>query len=177
VLAGDRRKRRAGDGGASQNAPPYKGARGWPALVAAACLAILLTASGAGASVTLTLSTSTLHFPNADPDTSPVINATENPLGVTVRVTGNPHGQCQLTALAAGDLRSGTNVIAISAVKWTAQGTGFVSGTLSSSSPQLMGQWYGNTYEQGSQSFRLDNSWSYATGNYGQTVLYTLVTL
>ncbi len=176
--AGDRRNRRAGNGRASWDALPYKGTRGSLALVAAACLAVILTAGAANAaSATLTLSTSTLHFPSADPDTSPTINATENPLGVLVRVTGNPNGQVQLTALAAGDLRSGVNVIAISAVTWTAAGNGFVSGTLSSSSPQLMGQWAGNVYQQGSQSFQLTNSWSYATGNYSQTVLYTLVTL
>ena len=145
-------------------------------LAAICCLAIGLAPGAAHAgSATLTLSSSILTFPNADPDVFPVINATQNPLGVLVRVTGNPHGQVQLTALAAGDLRSGANAIAISAVRWTAQGNGYVSGALSSSSPQLMGQWVGNVYQQGTQQFQLTNSWSYATGNYSQIVVYTLV--
>jgi len=146
------------------------------ALAAVCCLAIGVAAGVAHAgSATLTLSTSVLHFPNADPDIFPVIDATENPMGVLVRVTGNPNGQVQLTALAAGDLRSGADVIAISAVRWTAQGNGFLSGTLSRSTPQLMGYWVGNVYQQGTQQFQLTNSWSYATGNYSQTVVYTLV--
>jgi hypothetical protein len=165
---------------AAGESPPYGrrvGRRWGLALALATCLAILLTPSAASAAVTLTLSTSTLHFPNADPDTSPTINATENPLGVTVRVTQSQGRQIQLTALAAGDLRSGANVIAISAVRWTAQGSGFVSGTLSRTTPQLMGQWAGNGTRTGTQQFQLTNSWSYATGNYSQTVLYTLVSL
>ena len=166
MLAGDRANRRAW----VQAVRLYT--------VAATCLAIVLTAGAASAgSATLTLGASTIHFPNADPDTSPAINATENPMSVLVRVTGNPGGSVQLTMLAAGDLLSGANVIAISAVRWTAQGNGFVSGTLSRSTPQLMGQWAGNVYEQGTQQFQLTNSWSYTTGAYTQTVLYTLVTL
>ena len=150
--------------------------RGLLPLIVSTCVVILLTARAVSAgSATLTLSSSTLTFPNADPDTTPFISATQNPLGVLVRVTGNPKGQVQLTALAAGDLLSGSGSIAITAVQWTAQGDGFVSGALSKDTPQLVAQWVGNVYQQGTQQFQLTNSWSYATGNYSQTVVYTLV--
>jgi len=126
-------------------------------------------------SARLTLGAGTLTFPNADPDLFPTVSATENPIAVSVRVTGRPASQSQLTALSAGDLTAGGSLIPISAVGWTAQGRGFLSGILSKDSPQLMGQWVGSVNEQGSQQFSLANSWSYATGNYSQTVVYTLV--
>ena len=125
------------------------------------------------ASATLSFSSTTITFPSADPDVVPAVAATENPLQVQVIVSGTILSQ--LTAQAGGDLRSGANSIAISNVTWTAQGSGFVSGQLSSSSSQRVGQWFFNKNVTGQLRFWLANSWSYATGNYSQTVVYTLI--
>jgi hypothetical protein len=127
------------------------------------------------ASATLTLSSTTITFPSADPDSVPQIAANENPLQVTISVNGSPGLTAQLSVQAGGDLISGANRIPISNITWTAQGSGFVSGTLSSTSPQPVGQWIGKTNVTGSLQFWLANSWSYATGNYSQTAVYTLI--
>ena len=128
------------------------------------------------ATATLTLSSTTITFPSAGPDSVPQIAANQNPLQVTVRVSGSGSSglTVQLSVLAGGNLRSGANSIAISNVTWTAQGTGFVSGTMSSTTSQRVGQWSGRTNVTGSLQLWLANSWSYASGNYSQTAVYTL---
>ena len=37
-----------------------------------------------------------------------------------------------------------------------------------------LGSWTGSGNQSGTQTYTLDNSWSYNTGNYGTTVTYTL---
>lgn len=124
----------------------------------------------------LTFDTAAVSFPSADPDSVPQINAVENPVTIEVTVrAGNPT-ITDLTTLSSGDLQSGVDVIPIDRVSWTAQGSGFTSGVLSKDDPQPVGQWFGKRVDAvGSLSFRLQNSWSYATGSYSQTVVYTLV--
>ena len=162
-----------------RRAPSSAGVRslrgGRLALVGALLLATSFAPGTARAdSARLSLSTATLSFPTADPDVVPVIDAAENPVAVGVDVRGATSSQ--LTALAAGDLVSGPDQIPIAAVHWTGQGDGFApAGTLSKNDPQLVGQWVGRVDTAGSLWFQLDNSWSYPTGDYGQTVVYTLV--
>ena len=127
------------------------------------------------ASATLSLSSTTITFPSADPDSVPQIAANENPVQVGVSVNGSPGLTAQLSVQAGGDLISGANRIPISTITWTVQGRGFVSGVLSSTSPQLVGQWIGKTNLTGYLSFWLANSWSYASGNYSQNLVYTLI--
>jgi hypothetical protein len=137
-------------------------------------------ASGAALadSARLTLDTTTLSFPSADPDTAPSILATENPVAADVFVNGSGSTISQLTALAAGDLTSGSDQIAVSQVEWQGQGQGFVPGpvALSKDTPQLVGQWTGKVNERGNLQFELVNSWDYATGVYTQSVAFTLIT-
>jgi len=124
----------------------------------------------------LTLDVLTLSFPSADPDLTPEIPALENPISVSVRVRGASTTITDLTANAAGNLISGSDIIPIDRVRWTAAGQGFVSGNLEAYDPQLVGQWFGKrTDATGTLSFRLQNSWQYATGFYSQVVVYTLV--
>ena len=123
----------------------------------------------------LTFSAVTLTFPNADPDTVPLVPASQNPVTVTANARFGA-GQAILTVLASDDLRSGMNTISISALKWTAGGPGFVGGTMSRAAAQTVATWNSSGRYQGTLTFTLDNSWSYAVGNYGTTLTYTLST-
>lgn len=123
----------------------------------------------------LTLSLTTLTFPNADPDTVTTIQANEGPMTITASARF-ASGQGILTVLASDDLRSGMNTILVSALKWTASGSGFVGGTMSNSAAQTVAAWNTSGSYTGIVTFTLDNSWSYAIGNYGTTLTYTLST-
>jgi hypothetical protein len=125
--------------------------------------------------VSLTLGMSAINFPAADPDLIPSIPANENP--ITVRINAKAGGGLTLTCRAGNDLVSGSNIIPAASVSWTATGTQFVSGTMSKTSDQLAGQWTGSGSWNGTFSYRLANSWSYATGAYSFAVIYTLTTL
>jgi hypothetical protein len=124
-------------------------------------------------SAQLTLNPLAISFPNADPDAVPSISA-NIPVQVTANVSTKKNNTATLTALAQGDLVSGSNTIAISNVTWTASGSGFSGGTLSKSTAQSVGQWQGSGTRTGTLNFFLKNSWSYATGNYTQRVTFTL---
>ncbi len=131
-------------------------------------------------SATLTINTASISFPNADPGVVPNIPANENPVSVTANVQIDDGSTATLTALAGGDLVSGSDKIAINNVSWTVTGSagntgGLVAGTLSKDNPVLAGSWtQSGTYTTGSFLFFLANSWSYATGTYSQTVTYTI---
>jgi len=126
------------------------------------------------ATASLTIGSSSINFPSADPDASPSIAADENPVSVTVGARTSTSGNVTLTVLADGDLVSGSDTIPISAVTWTATGSGFASGTMNKTTAQSAGSWTGCGSRSGTFSFALSNSWSYATGSYSATVTYTL---
>ncbi len=148
-----------------------------PVIAFALALSSLLLPAGAYCDeATLTLDVVSLSFPSSDPDLVPEISAVENPVTVSVRVRGASSTIADLTAISPGDLVSGTDAIAIDRVNWTALGDGFVSGALSKTDPQPVGHWFGKKVDAtGALWFRLQNSWTYATGTYSQTVIYTLV--
>ncbi len=123
----------------------------------------------------LSFSATTLTFPDADPGTTPLVPASQNPITVTASVRFGS-GQAILTVLASDDLRSGMDVIPISALTWTASGTGFVGGSMSRTTAQMVATWNTSDRYVGSLTFRLGNSWNYASGNYGTTLTYTLST-
>ena len=122
----------------------------------------------------LTITPSAINFRDANPDAMPSIPANENPVVVTAYAQTTGNKTVTLTVLAAGDLVSGNDRILIDNVTWTATGSGFSGGTMSKSSPQNAGSWQRSGTRTGTFSFFLKNSWSYATGNYAQTVTYTL---
>lgn len=122
----------------------------------------------------LTLSTNTISFPDADPDTAPFIPASENAVAVTVKVRTGYSSSATLTHQAAGNLASGSSSIPISNVTWTATGSGFSSGTMSSSAAQTVGSWTGSGTQSGALNFSLANSWSYTVGTYTVSSTYTL---
>lgn len=126
------------------------------------------------ARASLVLASATINFPDADPTTVPSIAAAENAVNVIARVRTGSSSVASLQVLAASDLTSGANVIAVSNVTWTATGTGFVAGTMNSTTPQTAGSWTGPGEQIGTFSYFLANSWNFATGSYSTTVTYTL---
>ena len=123
----------------------------------------------------LTISPTTINFPDADPDVTNPIPATENAVSVNAKVRTSAAGAVSLTCLANGNLVSGTDSININNVTWTvASGTGFSAGTLSSSAAQTVAGWTGSGNRSGTLNFFLANNWAYTVGSYTQTVDYTL---
>jgi len=126
------------------------------------------------ARATLSLGQSAINFPDADPDGTPSIAATENAVSVTAKVRTGSSSAATLTHLAAGDLISGSDTILIGNVTWTASGAGFQAGTMNRSTAQTAASWTGSGNRSGSFSYFLANSWSYATGTYTASSTYTL---
>ncbi len=145
-----------------------------PAGAAANATAMVTIQASAPSAAVLTLGATTITFPDASPDTVPSIHANENPVSVEAYAQTNGQKSVTLTVLAHGDLVAGSNTIPISNVTWTATGTGYQAGTMNKTTGQPAGSWAGSGDRFGTFSFLLKNSWSYATGNYSQTVTYTL---
>jgi hypothetical protein len=121
----------------------------------------------------LTITPLTIHFPNANPGIFATVPAQET-MSVTANAQIDVSSTATLTVMAGGNLISGTDSIPINKVSWTATGNGFASGTMSKDDPVAVGSWVGPGQHSGTISFSLANSWSYATGQYSQTVTYTL---
>jgi hypothetical protein len=121
----------------------------------------------------LSLSTTTLTFPDADPDLVPQVPASGGPVAITAKARA-ASGEIVLTVLANGPARSGVNTISADAFTWTASGSGFVAGTLSSTVPQQVASWNGSGIHDGVQSYLFRNSWNYPVGVYSMTLTYTL---
>ena len=141
------------------------------------CLALFVVppSTAVAQRLDLSLSTAVITFPSSDPDTVPVIPAA--PVQVTYRVRQNNNAPWSLTVLAAGDLISGPSRVDISNVTWVATpAPPFQNGTLSKTVAQRVASGTGNVNPDtlGSITFRLANSWTYTTGTYMQTILFTL---
>jgi hypothetical protein len=148
-------------------------------MCAAAANAAAQTATGTiSASVSsiarLSLSRTTIAFPDADPESVPHVPALPDPLLVTARTRVPRNSLVTLTVQANGDLRSGVHTLPASTIGWIGGGAGFVSGTLSRQTPQLVGSWIGSGVRQGTQSYRFQNSWLHPPGTYSVTLVYTL---
>jgi hypothetical protein len=122
----------------------------------------------------LTLSTSSVTFPDANPDVTPLVAAAGGPITITAKARATTGAQVILTVIASDDLRSGIQVIDASAITWTATGAGFQAGTLSKTAPVMLAQWTGSGIRSGAQQLMFRNLWSYATGTYSLSLTYTL---
>jgi hypothetical protein len=86
-------------------------------------------------------------------------------------------GPWTMTVLAGGDLISGASTVDISNVTWVATpAPPFQNGTLNKTVAQTIASGTGNVNPVATASitFQLANSWTYNTGTYTQTVLFTL---
>jgi hypothetical protein len=122
----------------------------------------------------LTLSTSSVSFPDADPDLVAQVPALGGPIAITAKSRATGVAQVILTVVAADDLRSGIQVIGASAITWTATGAGFQPGTLGKTAPVTLAQWTGSGVRSGTQQLMFRNLWTYATGTYTVSLTYTL---
>ena len=125
----------------------------------------------------LSISPGAIAIPSADPDAMPAVGAA--PIAVNYRVRQNSRGTWLLTVQANGDLESGESTIDIIAVSWTAAPSPpFQNGTLSKTTAQTVASGPGNQASPatGHVTFALTNSWTYDTGIYTQTLVFTLST-
>jgi hypothetical protein len=122
----------------------------------------------------LSLSAATLSFPDADPDTVPLVAGVPAAITITAKARATEGTTVTLTVQASDDLRSGVSTIPAASITWTATGAGFVDGTLSAVAEQVLATWSGSGIRTGSQSYRFQNLWSHPTGTYTVTITYTL---
>ena len=122
----------------------------------------------------LTLGAASIVFADADPDVT--ANLVSSAITVDVKARTTAAGSVQLTVKAGDDLKNVANdVIDISGLTWTASGTNFVAGTSNKTTAQPVGTWSGSGDRSGSHTYSLPNSWTYATGSYSAVLTYTLV--
>jgi hypothetical protein len=120
----------------------------------------------------LVLTPTVINFPDANPTTTPSI-AADSTVSVTARV--RTAGTPTLRVLAAGDLTSGGDSIAIDNVTWTASGSPFIAGTMNSATAQDAASFSAGSGEYaGTYTYSLANSWNYAVGSYTTSATYTL---
>lgn len=125
------------------------------------------------ATAKLSLSSLVVNFPDADPDTTPSITVAAITVGAKGKTSAGSN--ITLTVLASDDLKTaGTDVIGIANITWAVTGAGFVPGTMNKTVAQSLGSWLNSGDRSGTQTYSLANSWSYATGSYTTSVLYTL---
>ena len=127
-----------------------------------------------GSQARISVSPASITFPDADPDLVPQVTALPGPIAITTRARATRNTVVTLTIQATDDLRSGVTVLPASLITWTTSGGGFVAGTLSRTSPQIVGSWVGSGIRTGTQSFLFENRWSHPTGTYSVTLMYTL---
>ena len=148
-------------------------------------LFLLIAAAPAGAQVAtatlnadlpafakLSFSANSIVFPDGDPDVLPMLDA--GPVTITAKARASAGATVSLTVQAADDLRSGIDTIPADALTWMASGPGFTAGTMSRTSPQLVASWSGSGVRVGTQSYRFRNRWTYGSGTYTTSLLYTL---
>ncbi len=140
-----------------------------PTAVLAACVLVLGSARPAAAQFSVAVTPPGFTFPSADPDTTPVITASQ-PVTVEWKIVGN---RAWTLSVRGTDLTAGANSIAVTQVTWTAVAPLATSGTLTSTDQTLArGTGGGNTAR--SITFFLRNSWTYNVGHYTQTITFTL---
>jgi hypothetical protein len=143
----------------------------WGSSSAAATLSVDL-----GSHARLALVSTTLAFPDADPDTVPSVPGVPAAISITAKARTARNSQVTLTLQSIDDLRSGVTVLPASLITWTAAGPGFLPGTLSRSAAQTVGTWTGSGIRSGSQSFYFENRWTHPPGIYTITLVYTIST-
>ncbi|HEX5473683.1 MAG TPA: hypothetical protein VFX12_03390 [Vicinamibacterales bacterium] len=121
----------------------------------------------------LSVSANAVTFPDADPDVIPQVPAVGGDLAITAKSRVTPGSVVLLTVQATDDLRSGVDLIPVSALSWTASGVGFVAGTLGTG-PVTLASWSTSGVRSGTQAWSFRNLWTYATGTYSASIVYTL---
>jgi hypothetical protein len=152
------------------------------AAVAAALGLIFFLGSPAGAqSATLSVGVGTpvtdLSFDlTSDPVALP--QAPASPASFTVNVTTNAVANWVLTVEATNQyLDTSTRSIDCRNISWSATGTSYRNGVLSASSAQTVAAAAGSGSWDGTLSFEIANLWTYVSGSYSDTIVYTLTAI
>ena len=143
-----------------------------PAFAQATASGTVTVTANVNAKAKLTLGAASVTFNDADPDVTPLLSATAA-LSVDVKARTAAASTVSLTVQAGADLDNGSATIPINNLTWTASGTNFVAGTMGTTASTLASYSGGGNFS-GSQTYRLVNSWGYATGTYTATITYTL---
>ncbi len=125
--------------------------------------------------VYLDLGAAAVNFPDRDPETVPSIPGSAT-ITITAKVRAGAADNTTLTALAQGDLVSGSDAIGIDNITWAcgAGGGYLASGTMNKTTAQNVASFTGSGSHAGATTYALANSWAYATGAYSATIRYTL---
>lgn len=127
-----------------------------------------------GSAANLSLSSNNLTFGSVDPATTPSVPPNEGDISVTVRMRTGRLFASALTVIASDDLKAGAQVIGIDNVTWTSSSPGFFAGTMDKALDQPVGAWVGPGSRTGLVAYRFANSYSYVTGTYTTSIIYTL---
>jgi len=142
--------------------------------VAIAASALVLGTSRGTAAPTVTLSVTpvSFSFPSGSPDTLPV--STGPTLTVRYSMSGGYFWDVWvLSVRAGGDLQSASGSIPVGNITWTAPYP-LVGGTLSTTN-QTLATGQGNFLQRtGYVTFKLQNLWTYKTGSYSNTIIFTM---
>ena len=145
-----------------------------PVAPAGAQTATATLSANVGGLAKLSFSTTSLAFPDSNPDLFPEIPALPGPVTITAKSRASADAVVTLTVQADDDLRSGLATIPAEALTWTGSGPGFTNGTVSRTAPRLVASWTGSGVRIGTQAFLFRNAWTHATGTYTVALLYTL---
>lgn len=149
-----------------------------PSRVALGLAVVLLALPSAAAAQRITFSVSppSFTYPSADPDSSPTVSSPQ--LTISYRLRNWSGRSWTITVQAQTDLVSGSSSIPAGNISWTATPAPFVTGTLSTTA-RTLASGTGNVTptRYGYLTFSLMNLWSYPTGTYSHTVLFTFSAL
>jgi hypothetical protein len=129
-----------------------------------------------GSHARVAFGSTTVTFPDADPDLVPLVTAVPQSIEITAKARTPRNAQVSLTLQAADDLRSGVNTLPATLITWAVTGSGFVPGVLSRETAQAVATWTGSGVHSGTQSFSFENKWTHPPGTYSVTLIYTMST-
>ena len=158
---------------------------------AAAAAAILMCSTSAQAQTTLATQNVTatvtvtnlarltvggpLSFPDTDPDSATSITVPAINVSAKARVAASANILLTVISDKSHFDAPGTT-IPVSGLTWTATGSAFINGTMTSAGAQTVASWTGPANQTGTQTYTLANLWSYAPGTHSVTLTYTLST-
>lgn len=131
----------------------------------------------------LSLDQTTITFTDVEPTPSPSpgttsIPADNGPVSVRVFALLLPASSLQLTVRANGDLTRGSGPdIGIAAITWTATGSGYQPGGMSTATDEVAGSWTGSIlhWHEGTFSYLFARDYeNQEPGTYTATATYTL---
>jgi hypothetical protein len=117
-----------------------------------------------------------LSFPDTDPDSSASITVPAINVSAKARVAAAANILLTVISDKAHFDAPGSATIPVTGLTWTATGSAFINGTMSSAGAQMVASWTGPGNQAGTQTYTLANLWSYAPGAHSVTLTYTLST-